>query len=65
MLSPVLPELTNKIYNFLDIKTPLWKEMENLLLGKKIRTYEPLLMRIDPEKIKEIKEKSKEEIWTI
>lgn len=65
MLSPVLPELTNKIFKFLDIEPPLWKEIKNLILDKKIRPYEPLLMRIDPEKIREIKEQSKEEIWTI
>ena len=60
MLSPVLPQLSAKIYKFLCIKPPLWEEMEMLLTDKLISTYEPLLTRIDANKIDEIKEKSKE-----
>ena len=60
MLSPVLPQLSAKIYKFLCIKPPLWEEIEMLLTDKLISTYEPLLTRIDANKIDEIKEKSKE-----
>ena len=49
-----------RIHKFLCIKPPLWEEMEMLLTDKLISTYEPLLTRIDANKIDEIKEKSKE-----
>jgi len=62
MLSPVLPQLSDKIYKFLCIKPALWDEMEMLLTDKLISTYEPLLTRIDPKKIDEIREKSKERL---
>lgn len=65
MLSPVLPELTDKIFKFLEVNAPTWEDMNNVITNKDIKTYQPLLTRIDPERVKEIKKKSKEETWKI
>ena len=60
MLSPVIPNLSQRIYTFLRIELPLWKDMSNLLLDHEISTYKTLLKRIEKKKIEEIILESKE-----
>ena len=60
MLSPVIPNLSQRIYKFLRIEVPLWEDMSNLLLDHEISTYKTLLERIEIKKIEEIILESKE-----
>ncbi len=46
-LQPVLPELARKVEHFLDIKPLTWTDLQRPLLNCRIRTYKPLLTRVD------------------
>ena len=59
MLTPVLPTLCSKIFNFLNVEEPKWIDMENLLIDHEISTYETLLTRIEKDQIEEIIQKTK------
>ena len=60
MLIPVLPKLTTRVFEFLSIKTPVWEEIDILLLDHKISKYKPLLTRIDEANIEKIRKQTKE-----
>ena len=46
-LSPIIPSLTNKAYEFLNLKTCSFDDIENTLTGQ-INNYKPLLNRLEP-----------------
>ncbi len=46
-LSPIIPSLTNKAYEFLNLKTCSFDDIENILNGQ-INNYKPLLNRLEP-----------------
>tara|TARA_B100001173_G_scaffold160976_1_gene139368 strand:- start:1972 stop:3927 length:1956 start_codon:yes stop_codon:yes gene_type:complete len=46
-LNPIIPSLTNKAYEFLNLKTCSFDDIENTLTGQ-INNYEPLLNRLEP-----------------
>ena len=60
MLIPVLPKLTTRVFEFLSIQTPVWEEIDVLLLDHKISKYKPLLTRIDEANIEKIRKQTKE-----
>ena len=46
-LNPIIPSLTNKAYEFLNLKTCSFDDIENTLTGQ-INNYKPLLNRLEP-----------------
>ena len=46
-LNPIIPSLTNKAYEFLNLKTCSFVDIENTLTGQ-INNYKPLLNRLEP-----------------
>ena len=46
-LNPIIPSLTNKAYEFLNLKTCSFDDIENTLDGQ-INNYKPLLNRLEP-----------------
>lgn len=50
-LSPVLPKLSSNSAEFLNAATNDWMNLNNPLLDHEIKTFVPLLQRIDPSKI--------------
>ena len=46
-LNPIIPSLTNKAYEFLNLKTCSFDDVENILNGQ-INNYKPLLNRLEP-----------------
>ena len=46
-LNPIIPSLTNKAYEFLNLKTCSFDDIENTLNGQ-INNYKPLLNRLEP-----------------
>ena len=46
-LNPIIPSLTNKAYEFLNLKTCSFDDIENILDGQ-INNYKPLLNRLEP-----------------
>ena len=46
-LNPIIPSLTNKAYEFLNLKTCSFDDIENILNGQ-INNYKPLLNRLEP-----------------
>jgi len=50
-LKPILPRLAEKSEQFLNIPALQWDDVKHHLLNHSINTFEPLMQRIDPEKI--------------
>ena len=46
-LNPIIPKLTKKAFEFLDLKSCSFDDIENILDGQ-INNYEPLLNRLEP-----------------
>jgi len=61
-LKPILPKLCANAETFLDAPVARWHDLSEPLLGHKIAAYEPLLTRIDPERIEAMIEASKENL---
>ncbi len=59
-LSPVLPTVAERARNFLDEEDWRWSDAAEPLLGTRIRPFEPLLTRIEPEKVNAMIEQSKQ-----
>lgn len=57
-LKPVLPGLAERGENFLNVPALVWADAESVLLGQQINRFEPLLTRIDREKVDAIVEAS-------
>lgn len=59
-LEPVLPDIGTRIRAFFGEASWSWEVRRNPLLGVEIKRYEPLIMRIDPDKVNEMIAASKE-----
>ncbi|MGY8813989.1 MAG: methionine--tRNA ligase [Gammaproteobacteria bacterium] len=61
-LKPVLPLLAKKSEEFLNIDELVWSDLQNPLLDHKINKFNPLLTRIEKEKVDAMIEDSKEDL---
>ncbi|MBB1487752.1 methionine--tRNA ligase [Oceanospirillum sediminis] len=59
-LAPVLPELSAKAAEFLNLDNLDWDARKELLLGHEIQKFKPLMTRIESDKIEAMIEASKE-----
>ncbi len=59
-LAPVLPELSAKAAEFLNLDNLNWDARKELLLGHEIQKFKPLMTRIESDKIEAMIEASKE-----
>ncbi len=50
-LKPVLPQLATQIEDFLNIAELQWSDAKSLLLNHEIKTFTPLLQRVDPKQV--------------
>jgi methionyl-tRNA synthetase len=62
LLGPVIPFTAEKAGRFLDGPVDAWSALREPLLGVKINTFEPLLTRIDGDKVDAVIEQSKESL---
>ncbi|MFI4938399.1 MAG: methionine--tRNA ligase [Candidatus Berkiellales bacterium] len=58
-LKPVLPALSQKVEQFLQIPPLTWEDLKHPLLNHAILPYQPLMLRIDPKQIEQLVEKGK------
>ena len=61
-LAPVLPAMTAKAEEFLGYGFASWNHAATPLLGATIRSFEPLLTRVDPKKVEQMIADSKETV---
>jgi methionyl-tRNA synthetase len=61
-LAPVLPFTADRAAGFLGVKVDDWNTMDQPLLGVTVNTFQPLLTRIDPVKIRKMVEDSRESL---
>ena len=61
-LKPVLPQLTAKIEDFLNIAPLMWKDIEQPLLNHTIKEFKPLLQRIEAAQITALQASAKNDI---
>ncbi len=59
-LAPILPRTAEKAEKFLDCGSLLWGDVDRPLLDRRVNAYEPLLTRIDLDKVTAMIEASKE-----
>ncbi|WP_405278762.1 methionine--tRNA ligase [Cobetia sp. Ld8] len=59
-LAPVIPELTDKARDFLNLESLDWASRESVLTDHAINKFKPLLTRIEPERIDKMLEASRE-----
>ena len=55
-LKPILPNISAKVEDILICDSINWKNLDQLLLNKKINKFEPIIKRIDNENIKSMKD---------
>jgi methionyl-tRNA synthetase len=63
-LKPLLPEITKKVEDFLQIEPLLWADLDNSLAGKTIKPFQHLMTRIDPKQIETLVEANKQTLQT-
>ncbi|WP_090254420.1 methionine--tRNA ligase [Ectothiorhodospira marina] len=61
-LKPVLPAMAERAEAFLDVEPLTWDAVAKPLTGARIKPYEPLMTRVDPEAVKALLEASKESL---
>lgn len=61
-LKPILPNTAKQVENFLNISPLMWNDKNQPLLNHTIREFQPLMNRIDPKQIEELKMASQENI---
>ena len=61
-LKPVLPRLTEQAESFLNIAPLAWSDLQQPLLGHQINAFQPLMTRVDPERVQAMVEASKESL---
>ena len=61
-LKPVLPEIGARAEHFLNAEVVHWDDLAKPLTSHSVRTYEPLLTRIDPKQIEAMIEASKDSL---
>jgi len=59
-LAPVIPELTDKARDFLNLERLDWASREDVLTDHAINKFKPLLTRVEPERIDKMLEASRE-----
>ncbi len=59
-LAPILPRTADKAGEFLGCGTLLWKDVDQPLLKRRVNAYEPLLTRIELDKVNAMIEASKD-----
>ncbi|MFP5302195.1 methionine--tRNA ligase [Cobetia sp. SIMBA_158] len=59
-LAPVIPELTDKARDFLNLESLDWASRESVLTDHAIDKFKPLLTRVEPERIDKMLEASRE-----
>ena len=59
-LAPVLPEVADKARDFLRDEQWRWSDASTPLLGESIRKFQPLLTRIEPDRVANMVEQSKD-----
>ena len=65
LLGPVIPFTAEKSSKFLNVGIGAWEDLDTALTGVEINAFEPLLTRIDPEKVEAIVEQSKETLQAV
>lgn len=60
LLKPVLPKLCTQSEKFLNIKPLSWADLTTTLGSHRINTFEPLITRIEPDKVAAMTDASKE-----
>ena len=58
-LKPVTPKIAEKVENILDCEKINWKNIDNILIARKINKYEPIIGRIDKESVEAMKKEAK------
>ncbi len=61
-LKPVLPRMAEQTEQFLNIEPMTWINLEHPLTGHTIRTYEPLMLRVDPSAVTAMQDAAKENL---
>jgi methionyl-tRNA synthetase len=61
-LKPVLPVMAEKAETFLDIPPLCWEDIAVPLLGHRIGKFQPLMTRVEPEKVEAMLEGSKQDL---
>ena len=64
-LKPVLPNVAVKTEKFLNIKPLKWEDTKTTLLNHQINKFEPLMMRVEKEKVEAMIENSKKNLTKI
>jgi methionyl-tRNA synthetase len=64
-LSPVLPVMSEKTCDFLNIETMLWSDASTPLTGHEIKKFKPLMTRVEKEQVQAILDVTKEELKLI
>lgn len=59
-LKPILPHLAQQVESFLNITPLTWNDLQQPLLSHTINLFQPLLQRIEPEKIKAMQNAAQE-----
>ncbi len=59
-LKPVLPAMALKVETFLNIAPLTWQDSQNLLFDHPVNTFEPLMTRVDADKVAAMMDASKE-----
>jgi methionyl-tRNA synthetase len=61
-LQPVLPVLAKEVADFLNVETFTWQDSKQALTDHQIKTFKPLMKRIEQEQIDAMLEDAKEEL---
>ncbi|MFP5507154.1 MAG: methionine--tRNA ligase subunit beta, partial [Gammaproteobacteria bacterium] len=61
-LKPVLPRMAEQAEHFLGIEPMTWVNLAEPLAGHTIRSYEPLMLRVDPNAVTAMQDASKESL---
>ena len=64
-LKPVLPNVAVKTEKFLNIEPLKWEDTKTALLNHQINKFEPLMMRVEKEKVEAMIENSKKNLTKI
>ena len=58
-LKPVIPEMTKRSEEFLNVDSLNWSNIKSPLTNHKIKKFKPLMMRIEDDQIEQMVESSK------
>ena len=63
-LKPILPEIAVNVENFLAVAPLTWQDSQTLLTNHRIGKFEPLMTRVEADKVEQMVEASKESLVT-